>query len=225
MLTRELIASCEHLDLLADGDRSCFWNSDQLEASLESTLASRPAGVEDVWVFAYGSLIWNPMIRYGERQWATLSGWRRRFNLRMTLGRGSERHPGRMMAIEPAEGSIRGVALRVSADHLREELGLLWRREMLIGLYAPAWASVMLDDGRSVHTIIFAGNPKHPTYEKDHSVATVAPLIARASGPYGSNADYVLRLHQELELAKSCDDYIDALVSALHLQNQRLINC
>ncbi len=72
-----------------------------------------------------------------------------------------------------------------------------------------------LDDGRNVSAIIFASNPDHPTYERDHSVATVAPLIARAGGPYGSNIEYVLRLHQELQPARSSDEDIDALACAL----------
>ena len=224
MLTRDLIASCAHLDLLQDGDRSHLWSTAQLDASLESALATKPTAAADVWVFAYGSLIWNPMIRYDESQWASLPGWRRRFNLRMTLGRGSEQRPGRMLAVEPAEGSIRGVALRVSNHHLREELALLWRREMLTGAYAPTWVIVSLDDGRNVDALVFASNPDHPSYEKDHSVATVAPLIASACGPYGSNADYVLRLHQELELAHSKDDDVEALASALSQYASPLTN-
>ena len=40
---------------------------DELRASLESTLRARPGGPlgndEDVWLFAYGSLIWNQIGR------------------------------------------------------------------------------------------------------------------------------------------------------------------
>lgn len=220
MLTRDLIASRGHLNLLKEGDRRRVWTEEQLAASLEATLTRKPAGGESVWVFAYGSLIWNPMILFDDRRWATLSGWRRRFNMRMTMGRGSEEHPGRMLAIEPANGSIRGVALHVPFDHLREELSLLWHREMLTGAYDPMWVTVTLDDGQQVHALIFASNRGHPSYEIDHSVATVAPLIAAACGPYGSNAEYVLRLHHELKLASSDDHDIDALADAL-LQQAR----
>jgi cation transport protein ChaC len=215
MLTRDLIASCGHLDLLKDGDRRRLWSEQQLEASLDTILAARPTKSEGVWVFAYGSLIWNPMILYDDRQWATLEGWRRRFNMRMTLGRGSEEHPGRMLAIEPAEGSIRGVALHVPTDHVHAELRLLWRREMLTGAYTPMWVPVTLEDGEQVEALIFASNREHLSYERDHSVETIAPLIAVACGPYGSNADYVLRLHNELKAANSDDDDIDALADAL----------
>lgn len=215
MLTRELIASGGHLNLLKDGDRRRLWSEEQLEASLAATLAKKPSGSALVWVFAYGSLIWNPMILYDDRHWATLTGWRRRFSLRMTLGRGSEEHPGRMLAIEPGAGSIRGVVLSVQTDGVHDELRLLWRREMLTGAYAPEWVTVTLDDGRQVDALIFASNPGHPHYEEDHSVATVAPLIAAACGPYGSNAEYVLRLHHELHLALSDDADVDALADAL----------
>lgn len=215
MLTRDLIASGRYLDLLESGGKDGLWSMRQIEASLEATLAARPAESAETWVFAYGSLIWNPMIHYDARAWATLPGWRRCFNLRMTLGRGSEARPGRMLAIEPADGAIRGVALRIPPARLREELDLLWRREMLTGAYEPAWATVGLDDGRQVAAIIFASNPRHPAYEKDHSVVTVAPLVAQAYGPYGSNAEYVLRLQQELWHACAADEDVEALAQAL----------
>jgi glutathione-specific gamma-glutamylcyclotransferase len=214
MLTRKLIESGAYLDHFRDLDPAICWNDERQARSLAGILASAPVPGSEVWVFGYGSLIWNPMLCFDDRQWATLDGWRRSFSLGMVAGRGSPEHPGRMLAVEPG-GSIRGVALRIPQARLYDELRLLWRREMPTGAYAPTWADVALDDGRRVQSIVFAADPTHPMHETDTSVATVAPLVATASGPYGSNAEYVLRLDDELAGHAAADPDVQALAHAL----------
>jgi cation transport protein ChaC len=214
MLTRKLIESGAYLDHFRGLDPAICWDDERQARSLAETLAAAPLPGGDVWVFGYGSLIWNPMVRFDDRQWATLHGWRRAFSLGMVAGRGSPERPGRMLAVEPG-GAIRGVALRIPHAVLHDELRLLWRREMPTGAYSPIWAETELDDGRHVQSIVFAANPTHPMHAADTSVDVVAPLVATASGPYGSNAEYVIRLDDELATAGAVDADVRALALAL----------
>ena len=63
--------------------------------------------------------------------------------------------------------------------------------------------------------IAFAANPTHPLHEQDASVSAVAPLIAAASGPLGTNADYVFRLELALSEHGTNDEYVMALATEL----------
>ena len=95
MLTREQVQSGVMRDMLRAADPSIHvWTDDEHRASVAATLASRPDGGGDVWLFAYGSLIWNPMIHFSEKRIATVHGYHRRFCLWTHLGRGSVETPG-----------------------------------------------------------------------------------------------------------------------------------
>jgi len=74
-------------------------NDDDYEASLQSLLAARAwQEGQDVWVFGYGSLLWNPAFDAVEQVSAVLAGWHRAFCIRLTRFRGTLEEPGLMMA-------------------------------------------------------------------------------------------------------------------------------
>jgi glutathione-specific gamma-glutamylcyclotransferase len=100
----------------------------EIEASLTETLAARPTS-DPIWVFGYGSLMWNPAFAFAERRSATLHGWHRRFCLWMRLGRGTAERPGLTLALDRG-GVTHGVAFRLPKDDEWSELMLIWRREM-----------------------------------------------------------------------------------------------
>ncbi len=77
-------------------------------ASLQDTLAIKPR--DDVWLFGYGSLIWNPTVRYVERRVATVMGWHRTFCLATPAGRGSIENPGLVLGLD-TDGDCTGVCL------------------------------------------------------------------------------------------------------------------
>ncbi|VTR21342.1 Uncharacterized protein involved in cation transport [Serratia fonticola] len=79
-------------------------------------------------------------------------------------------------------GQTTGLAFRLPEDKLREELELLWKREMITGCYLPTWCDLTLDDGSVVTALVFVMNPQHPLFEADTSHQVIAPLIASASG-------------------------------------------
>jgi cation transport protein ChaC len=213
MLTRKLISSGEYLQQFTDLPEAWRWPRERILRSLEETMRVRPAG-SDVWLFGYGSLIWNPLLDFDSQQAAVLEGWHRSFCLRMLAGRANSDVPGRMLALEPG-GRSQGVAFRIGADKLEEELPMLWVREMVSGAYLPTWLRVNLADGHQVHALAFVADRERPQFEADSSIATVAPLIAAASGVNGSNADYVFKLSFGLADRGYTDDYVDALACEL----------
>lgn len=70
-----------------------------LAADRRALLAGRDLS-QGVWLFAYGSLIWNPLIEIAERRRGTLRGYHRRFCVWSALGRGSEETPGLLPALD-----------------------------------------------------------------------------------------------------------------------------
>jgi len=220
LLTRALISSDAYLEHFDGVPKEILWTKERIENSFTETMRARPqagdgrSGPGDIWIFGYGSLIWNPLLNFNRRHWAFLHGWHRSFCLRMIAGRGCIQMPGRMLALEPG-GTTLGVAFRLSKATAEEELRLVWAREMQTGVYRPIWSSVMLEDGREAMAIAFVADPTHPLYEKDPTVSAVAPLIIAASGSLGTNADYVFNLQAALARSGRRDDYVDALADEL----------
>jgi len=213
MLNRDAIRSGAFLESFNFLPPEILWTQARIDQSLADTMAARPAD-EDVWVFAYGSLMWNPLSRFDLSVSATLHGWHRSFCIRLMAGRGTPQCPGRMLALEPG-GHTQGVALRLDASARDEELRILWTREMLTGAYKPTWTTVTLVTGETQPAIAFVANGCPRQYEADSSPSTVARQIAEAQGPLGTNAEYVLRLRQALADRALTDAYIEEVAQAL----------
>lgn len=210
MLTRDFLLKADCKTAFGTIEESLLWTCEQRAASLAATLACRPDH-SPVWIFGYGSLMWNPIFESEETAEGTLRGWHRAFCLRLTAGRGTATQPGRMLALKDG-GQTTGVAFRLPEETLHEELTLLWKREMVTGCYLPTWCELALNDGRRVTALAFVMDPRHALYESDTCPTTTAPLIAQASGPLGSNAQYLFSLEQELNKRGLYDDCLTGLV-------------
>src|SRR5690606_21513069 len=86
MLGRSSLANGKFLDIFRDVPGLTLWDEERLEASMREAIAQRPPG-HAVWLFAYGSLIWNPLFHFVESCPGTLDGWRRSFCMRLIAGR------------------------------------------------------------------------------------------------------------------------------------------
>nr|WP_205246703.1 gamma-glutamylcyclotransferase [Enterobacter sp. Cy-643] len=192
-------------------EESLLWSPEQRSASLAATLACRP-DQSPVWLFGYGSLMWNPAFEFEESAPGMLVGWHRAFCLRLTAGRGTACRPGRMLALKEG-GRTTGLAYRLPEAGLEDELTLVWKREMITGCYLPTWCKLELDDGRTVNALVFIMDPRHPLYEADTRAETIAPLIASASGPLGTNAQYLFSLEQEMKKHGMKDDRMSELAN------------
>jgi cation transport protein ChaC len=164
--------------------------------SEEELAASRAAildGVDlsgGVWLFGYGSLIWNPAFHFTDRLIGTIYGHHRRFCLWTHLGRGCPERPGLVLGLERG-GSCRGVAFHVAPDAVEEELAIVWRREMLSGAYVPRWTDVHTALG-NIRAITFVINHAHERYARLLPDDRVAEVIATAEGFLGPCADYLI---------------------------------
>lgn len=213
MLKRHFLQSDGFKAVLASLPEHIRWSPERIANSMHETLSKRPVN-SDLWLFCYGSLIWNPVVRFLERESATLPGWSRSFTLGLRSGRASAAHPGRMLGLEPG-GETHGIVIRFDEDSLDEELPLVWGREMITGAYRPVWQPVVLKGGRRLTSLVFVADRAHPYWSKDASVQTIVPILAAASGPLGTNTEYVLRLADALTALRIRDEYIDAVASAL----------
>lgn len=179
----------------------------ELDRSMRATL-NEIGTVGDLWVFGYGSLIWNPAIRFLERRPARLWGWRRRFCLAST-GRGTRDAPGAMLALDRG-GSCLGVAFRIAAAHLEEELRLLWRREMVNGAYDARCVTARIGMD-CIDMLTFTANRRHPRFIGTLDETDIVDRIAFARGPLGSCHDYLRRTMAALSEAGLRDVGLDRL--------------
>lgn len=162
---------------------------DARRASREATLAARPSGA-GLWIFAYGSLMWNPAFDFVEKRTAKLHGYHRSFCLKTPIGRGSRDCPGLVLGLDRG-GSVQGVALRVAEDQADEELDVIWAREMLAGSYLPSWVKLVAEDGARFHAIAFVMRRDCERYAGGLCMEETAQTIARAEGRLGPCADYL----------------------------------
>jgi glutathione-specific gamma-glutamylcyclotransferase len=180
----------------------------EIEADLDTTLARRAPG-EDVWLFGYGSLMWNPAIEFAESRAGTVHGWHRRFCLWLHGGRGSPDNPGLMLALERG-GSCAGLLFRIPAAHARSELLLAWRRELFTGAYHARWVTARTAAG-PVRAVTFVANLAHRRYAGRLDDALAATHIATATGSLGSCAAYLSSTLEALHAAGLRDRRLERL--------------
>ena len=152
---------------------------------------------EDVWLYAYGSLIWSPMIEFVEQRHATLFGYHRQFSMWTRIGRGTPERPGLTLALEPG-GSSRGIAFRIPAKEAEQELKVIWNREMIGGSYVPKIVKLRTAGG-SVNAIAFTMNRAHENYAGKLAPDVIAEAIAGAIGPLGKCEDYLFNTVSHLD--------------------------
>ncbi len=189
------------------------WRTEaEMRDLLEEILAGHDS-TQDLWVFGYGSLIWNPAFHYIEKRPALLRGWHRRFCLKMFIGRGTLQTPGVMLALDHG-GACKGVAFRIAAEKVREELSILWQREMYGGAYHARW--IQLDaKGERFPAVTFVINRDHPRYIKEMSLEQTAALIATGCGDLGTCREYLENTMTHLQELGLSDGGLDRIAAVL----------
>jgi cation transport protein ChaC len=168
------------------------------DAAVQEVLASHPRG-EDVWVFAYGSLIWKPEVEHVEERLGTARGCHRSFCLRLIRWRGTREQPGLMMALDRG-GQCKGVAYRLAGRTVEAQLGKLFRREMSVkpSTNMPRWITAETDRGR-LRAIAFVVDRKGTGYAGRLTPEETADMLAKACGHWGSCAEYLHNTVSRLE--------------------------
>lgn len=167
---------------------------------------------DEHWVFAYGSLMWNPQVPIAESVVARVDGYARRFCLRSICHRGTAERPGLVLGLDPdTSAHCMGVALRVSGPDWPETLERIREREMVTEAYAEAMVTLRLQDGRRVQALAYVMRHDHWQYAGDLAAAEQADIIARAQGGRGPNADYLFNTVAHLAELGLPDQTLDQL--------------
>ncbi len=160
------------------------------------------------WVFGYGSLMWKTGFEVAEARMARLDGYRRAFALSSVHYRGTPDFPGLVLGLdwEPASACT-GMALRIGPDGADEVRHYLAERELVsrayfevrhkVTLLCPA-SGPGLEKGESVDAICYILDRTHPQYAGGMALKDQAAIIRKASGPTGSNRDYLFNTVEHL---------------------------
>lgn len=176
---------------------------------LHDTLMAEAPPDGNVWVFAYGSLIWNPEFDVVEELHGTALGWHRSFCLGwVRIYRGTPERPGVMLALDRG-GACNGVVLRLPPDAVRENLMKLLRREMPLRWQQPSvrWMSVRTARG-PVKALGFPIRRSSPAYLAGLTEDQVVEALATAAGERGSMAEYLYNTVSHLAERGIHDGYL-----------------
>lgn len=167
-----------------------------------------------LWIFGYGSLLWNPGFPVAETRIARLDGWHRSFCMSSIHHRGTEEDPGLVLALDAAEGACcDGLALRAEAGTEDATIAYLRERELISSAYLEERLSLTFRDGSVQDDVL--------TYviNRDHwqycllSLDEQARIIAGASGGRGPNDEYLYNTAAHLTELGIGDADLEALVA------------
>ena len=174
---------------------------------------------DDMWVFGYGSLIWNPEFPVAERVIARAEGWHRSFCMRSIHHRGTETAPGLVLALDADDAAFcDGVAFRVMPGEEAATLQTLRDRELISSAYLERWLPIRLTDGRAVEALVFVIDRDHVQYCGGLPLEEQAQTIAHAHGGRGANRDYLFSTAEhlaELGIADADLEWLSARVRSL----------
>lgn len=148
-----------------------------------------PPDGKDLWIFAYGSLIWDPGFPFDEARPALLRGYHRAFCLYSVRYRGTPERPGLVLGLDRG-GACRGIAYRVAAARVEQVWGYLWEREMPTRSYHCRLLPIDVA-GRTVKARTFVVDRGHPSYAGKLDVARTAEIICHAHGQRGACFAYL----------------------------------
>ena len=152
-----------------------------------------------MWVFGYGSLLWNPGFEVTEQVVGTLPGYARSFCMRSIHHRGTDDHPGLVLALdEEPSHACEGVALAVKEGTEDATLNYLRERELISSACLERMLEVGLNDGRRVTAVVYVINPGHVQYCGGLPLEEQAQIISRAVGGMGPNTEYLFNTAQHL---------------------------
>ena len=165
--------------------------------TLLQRLLGQWGGCGDLWVFGYASLIWRPEFEAAEQRPALVRGWHRALRMRSRINRGTPEQPGLVFALLQG-GACRGVAYRLPACRVRQELERLWAREMPTGVYDPRLLRAVTPAGE-VSALAFTLSRRSPAWLPPLPDAELLHILRHARGRYGSTLAYLTETARALE--------------------------
>lgn len=172
-----------------------WWYPDaEREAERAAFLASHGDG--DLWVFGYGSLMWDPALRFEEVRRVHVEGHARRFILKDIYGgRGTREAPGLMVALDHGP-RCDGLAFRIARDNIEAETEVLWRRERIGPAYRPAFVEAVAAHG-AITALTFLADHEAELIDAGMTRAQQVEYCATGTGFLGSSLDYLRNIHSK----------------------------
>lgn len=165
-----------------------------------------------LWVFGYGSLLWNPGFTPKQTVKARLHDYHRSFCMLSIHHRGSEQDPGLVLALDAqAGGQCTGVALEVAETEQDAVLAMLRERELISSAYYEETVNLVTDAGQTIPALAYIINPDHVQYCQ-FDLERQAQIIARAVGGRGPNTEYLFNTADHLTALGIKDDDMAWLV-------------
>lgn len=198
-MDRESIRAGAFIDVMREGERLGLFTlatEPERRASMAAILEDRPRH-GGLWVFGYGSLMWNPAMHVSKKRLGRVYGHHRCYCISSPIGRGMPDKPGLTLCLDQG-GSATGMALRLMPESEEEELAILWDREMITGAYNARWVTVETETG-PLRAITFVANRTHPRYVGKMPDSEIVKILATAEGCLGSAHDYLRMTIAELE--------------------------
>lgn len=155
---------------------------------------------DDLWVFGYGSLMWNPGFTFVERVPARLTGLHRALCVYSFVHRGTPERPGLVLGLDRG-GMCRGIAFRVGAAKRAATIDYLRAREQVTSVYLETIRRIEIEDAarRRVEALCFIVDRSHVQYAGRLSVDDCVHHVRQGHGKSGPNRDYVMETVQALE--------------------------
>ena len=167
-----------------------------------------------MWVFGYGSLLWNPGFEVAESVIGRLPSYARSFCMRSIHHRGTVADPGLVLALDmQADKACEGVALRVASGQEAQTLDYLRERELISSAYVEKELAVQLVDGREVTALVYVIDEAHDQYCGDLALEEQAQIIARAVGGRGPNTEYLYNTADHLSAVGLHDPALEWLAA------------
>ena len=174
---------------------------------------------EDLWIFAYGSLMWRPGFSYLERVPARLVGLHRALCVCSFFHRGTPERPGLVLGLDRG-GMCRGIAYRVAASLRADTLHYLRGREQVTSVYLETMRQIELEDhaARRVRAVCYIVDRGHVQYAGRLTLAQSLHHVRQGHGKSGANRDYVLETVRALEALGYRESDLHLLAERLGLQ-------
>lgn len=167
-----------------------------------------------LWVFGYGSLMWNPGFPHRRSLPTTLRGLHRSLCVYSYVHRGTPDRPGLVFGLDRG-GACCGIAFEVAPGDRAAVLAYLREREQVTSVYVEVHRPVRLPDGSQVEALAYAVDRSHPQYAGRLDHATALGLVRHGVGRSGPNPDYVLSTAAHLRDLGIRDRVVEALVAEL----------
>ena len=187
-----------------------WWHTDEeREAMREEALAGHRD--KDLWVFGYGSLMWDPGFQFAEVRRAHVPGYARRFILKDVYGaRGTFDNPGLMAALDEGRGCD-GLLFRIACEHIEDETEILWRREKVGPAYMSVFVEAVMSDQR-ITALTFVADHDAELIDSRLTRNEQVHYVATGTGFMGSSMDYLSNIHKKFTALGIQDEDVTALL-------------